>query len=100
MVTGLGATSEPANSRILPCLNAAMATSRHFCLREIRRWEKGRPRRPPRQKRAATEGCPYNRIPDTKYILYLTYREQQRKVGVEPSTAYSLLSSSGIFRTI
>jgi hypothetical protein len=37
-------------------------------------------------------------IADVQYILQLTYRRQQGKVGIEPSPAYSALSSSGIFQ--
>jgi hypothetical protein len=37
-------------------------------------------------------------IADAQYIPQLTYSAYQRKVRVEPSPAYSALSSSGIFQ--
>jgi hypothetical protein len=40
----------------------------------------------------------FKSIPDPNYILHLTYGWSSRKVGVEPSSAYSALSSSGTFQ--
>jgi hypothetical protein len=40
----------------------------------------------------------FKSIPDPNYILHLTYGEASRRVGVEPSSAYSALSSSGTFQ--
>jgi len=74
-------------------------------------WDRGRPARNPRVPKYKADIVPASRslgrdargpssfVGQADYILHLTYRGATRRVGVEPSPAYSALSTSGISQT-